>query len=404
VKENVLHDRFNSKSSDNTIDILNILCIVSLSLVGEITSTYLPETIHTSMSHKAIIIAGGKGTRLWPLSRKNKPKQFQRLISDKSLIKETYLRLRNKFSAEEIFVSTNNEYVEDVMTEIPELPVSNIISEPEARGTASSIALTTALISKRYGSDTIMSFFPSDHYVKDTDSMIAAINEAEYFLKNNNDYIVTYGIIPQYPETGYGYIKSGNVIESGKKILHVDRFFEKPNYLTAQKYLEEGNFYWNSGMYTLSAQNLIRCIKEYIPNTYTQMQLVINSTTDEERDVVESIYNRMDKINIEYGVIENESKVAVIPMDIGWSDVGSWSSLKDTLVKENKDHFSKGEHIDFNSENLFVYGSQKLIVTVGIKNVVIIDTEDSILVCDKAHSAHMSDVVKKLEASNFTVT
>ena len=350
---------------------------------------------------KCVIMAGGKGTRLWPISRRDKPKQFQCLTSDKTMLQETFLRMRKKFAIEDIFISTNEEYVSEVEKEILELPKENIISEPMSRGSAASIALTTAIISARYGDETV-AFFPSDHVVKNPGLLIEAIAKGDEFLKSHKDYMITLGINQTSPETGFGYIEKGAILDKSGvfDIFEAKRFVEKPDLATAQKYLESGNFLWNTAMYMYSINFLIDKFKKYIPDTYNRlMKIKATVDTDKYREVLLKEYPEMDKIDFAYSIVENEAKVAVMPLALDWSDVGSWTSLKDSLVKNGQKHFVKGEHIDFESQNLMVYGSKKLITTIGVKDLIIVDTEDAILVCDLNKSKLVSDVVKHLEES-----
>jgi mannose-1-phosphate guanylyltransferase len=347
-------------------------------------------------------MAGGKGTRLWPISRQNKPKQFQSLTSDKTLLQETFLRLRKKYALEDIYISTNVEYVAEVEREILELPKAHIVAEPVARGTASSVALAAALIARESGPNTLLSMFPSDHFVKHGEVLSEALTKSEDFLYEYPDHIVTFGVVPNYPETGYGYIKKGKQIVADKElpILEVERFVEKPDAVTAEKYLESGEYLWNSAMYFFRVGAMLDKFAKYLPDTHKRAVMIYEASDEALAETITREYPQMDKINIEYAVIENDTQVTVMPIDLGWSDVGSWSALKGAFSDDTKGHFSRGEHIDFDSENLLVHGSKKLIVTVGLKDLVIIDTDDAVLVCDSKDTQRISEVVKTLEASN----
>lgn len=355
---------------------------------------------------KAVIMAGGSGTRLWPVSRKKKPKQFQAIVSNKTMLQETFMRLRKRFPIENIYISTNAEYVEEVESEIIELPRTQIIAEPVARGTASSVALTVATV-LAHDQNALIAMFPSDHIVKHEDVLHGAVERSISFLSVHPDTTITFGIIPDYPETGYGYIKQATTDhrEHHAGIYDVDRFVEKPDMETAQKYIADGQYHWNAGMYVYSARAMQEKFDKYVPDTAKRLTRLMKSVdTEQYEGILAREYPLMDKIGFEYAIVENDRDVVVIPLDLGWSDVGSWAALKDALQGDAKANFARGEHFDVGSENLLVYGSKKLITTIGLKDLIIVDTEDAILICDRNQSQAVSDVVKKLEGKTSSIT
>ncbi|MCK4592529.1 mannose-1-phosphate guanylyltransferase [Candidatus Parcubacteria bacterium] len=348
---------------------------------------------------KFLIMAGGKGTRLWPVSRKNKPKQFQKLISDQTMLQETVSRLLSFASFKDIYVATNRSYAGEVKEELPKLSASNVIGEPAFRERASCIALASAIFSKE-GEDEIMAIFPSDHYIKKEKELIQVLKEAEKFLNDNPDHLIAVGVKPTGPETGYGYINynTKNIAgKNNKKFYKVEKFIEKPDLKTAKKYYQENNFLWNTSIYLWKTSAIIDRFKRFIPDSYERLCRIKKAVgTSEFKEVLEKEYPLMDMISVEYGILENDDKTVVVSADLGWSDVGSWSVLKDSLIDQDS-HFVKGEHLDVGSKNLLVYGSKKLITTVGLKNLIIVDTDDAILICDKNNSQLVKTVVEKLE-------
>ncbi|MBU3925433.1 mannose-1-phosphate guanylyltransferase [Patescibacteria group bacterium] len=350
-----------------------------------------------------MIMAGGKGTRLWPVSRKQKPKQFQKLISDKTMLEETIGRVLPFFPARDIYISTNDIYAEEVKKEAPELPPDNIILEPAFRERASSIALTAAIFSHE-DKDGIMAVFPSDHYVKYADKLLKILKEAEVFLEKYPDYLITVGVKPTSAETGYGYVRRGKkkIFQSeagaGLGFFQVEKFIEKPDLKTAQEYFLQDNFFWNSGIYIWKTSAIIERFKKFIPDTYNRLCRIRDSVnTPQFNSTLGKEYPLMDMVSIEYGVMENDDKTVMVSGDIGWSDIGSWSVLKDSLTGSTDKHYVKGEHLDIGSKNLLVYGSKKLITTIGVKDLIIVDTDDVIMVCDKNNTQLVKKIVEELE-------
>ena len=355
---------------------------------------------------KLVIMAGGRGTRLWPMSRQGKPKQFQKLVSENTMLQDTFKRLRKIVAPEDIYVSTNKEYVAEVKKQLPEMPAQNIIADPVGRSTAPCIALSAAIISAQDENATI-GFFPADHLIKNPANLLEVIRQADMLLEKHPDHLITFGITPTTPDTGLGYIEKNSLLEKigSTEFYLAKRFVEKPDLETAQKYLDSGNFYWNSGMFLFKVGTIIEKFKAYVPDIYERLTKIkkVVGTKNFER-VLEEEFPQMDKISLDYAVMENEPNVVLAPVSSDWSDVGSWTALKNTLIGNKKEHLVKieGEHLDFESENLLVYGSDKLITTIGVKDLIIVDTPDAILICDRNKSQLVSDVVKKLEESGKT--
>lgn len=346
-------------------------------------------------------MAGGRGTRLWPLSRNQKPKQFQKLISDKTLLQDTFCRLEAAVkNISDIYIVTNERYYGEVREELPEVKKENIIKEPANRDTASCIALGCAVIGKKYPGDAL-AVLPSDHLIKKTKNLIRAIQDADKFLENNPETLLTLAIIPASPDTGFGYIQKDGILSiiNKTKVYSVKRFVEKPDFRHAKKFIKSGEYFWNAGIYIGKIQNLIEQYKNYIPDTYKRIKKLQSAVGTKKFDsVLSKEYCKMDKISFDYGISENVKNFGVIPADLGWSDIGSWAVLKDSLIGKNNRNFVKAAHLDIGSKDILVYGSpKKLIATVGLKGLIIVDTPDVILICDKSKSQDVKKIVAMLE-------
>lgn len=313
------------------------------------------------------------------------------------MLQETVSRLRPKFSWADIFVSTNGEYRDEAEKELPELPRENIIAEPLNRERVASILF---FIARRgdCGNEPLL-VLPSDHSIKDEKKFLKILAAGESFISRNKNHIVTIGATPTFPDTGLGYIKKGKLLEKSEnfEISKVEFFKEKPNLKRSREYMASGEYFWNTAVYVFYPSLIEKLIKKFIPDNYSRFLKIKEALADDNGQAVEQEYCQMDKTGLEYSIIENYDKVAVIGADIGWSDVGSWAVLKNSLSSPRKSYI-KGNYIGIGSKNVMVYGSfDKLVAGIGIENLVIVVTDDIILVCNKDDSQKVKKVIEKLE-------
>lgn len=331
-----------------------------------------------------IILCGGSGTRLWPISRTLMPKQFVKLFNDKSLFKLTVERNR-KLCHSQMIVSNTEQYflALDQLEEIGE-DHNNYLLEPIGRNTAPAIALACLTLDK----EEVVLVTPSDHLIKNQTAYEYVLNEAKNIAQQN--YLVTFGITPTSPETGYGYIEGDG--------YEVKAFHEKPDITTAKKYLEDGNYYWNSGMFCFKAGVFLEELQKYAPDIYEKSVIAFQNANKE--NMIRIKINDMLQIpedSIDYAVMEKSCKVKVVPSDIGWSDLGSFDAFYDELEKDINGNTINHNHIAIDSKNNFVYGHERAIATVDVEDMVIVDTGDALLVSKKGSSQKVKQVVEKLK-------
>jgi mannose-1-phosphate guanylyltransferase len=351
---------------------------------------------------KIIIMAGGTGTRLWPLSRTSKPKQFQPLFGKETMLQMTVKRLLSHFNLEDIYVSTNEQYKEEVLSELPQLPKNHIILEPEKRDTAPANGLSTIAVKAK--PDESIAFLAADHYIHKPQELCRILQLADSFLQNSPEYIVTLGITPTSPETGYGYIKykQESLSETqNEAIYEVDAFVEKPDFKTATQYLADGNYVWNSGMFVVQKQRLLEMYQEYLPNT---AKILLELEKNKLKNLAK-LYKLTDAISFDYGIMEKAEHIAVIPADIGWSDIGSWSALKDMLQTDDitVTHKGSSKHFDIDSEHILVHShsKDKVIATIGIRDIVIVETGDALLVSHIDKVQEVKKINSLLKSANL---
>ncbi|MDD5433191.1 MAG: glycosyltransferase [Candidatus Pacebacteria bacterium] len=359
----------------------------------------IEQEIALYLNLRVLVLAGGKGMRLWPLSRNDKPKQFQKLTSTKTMLQETIWRLIPDISWQDIFVSTNIQYQDEVLGEVPKIPKENVIIEPMSRERMASLLLFLANLPKEFYNKPIL-VLPSDHLIKKIDLFKQAVFVGENFIKKNPDYILMLGAKPTFSDTGLGYVKKGRIIsKSNFNIFQTEAFVEKPNLQRANEFLQQGDYVWNTAIYIFTPTLILEQIKKFVPDNYQRflnIQRAVGSLNF--KAVLEKEYSRMDQVPLEFSVLENYDKVAVLEIEMGWSDVGSWSVLKGCLANGNQ-NFAKGNHIDLDSENVMVYGAnnKQLVATVGVKDLIVVITDDIILVCNKNESQKVKQLAATLE-------
>ena len=343
----------------------------------------------------ALIMAGGKGTRFWPLSTEEKPKQFLNLIGEETMIQMTVNRIKPIIPIERVFVCTGEMYVDLVKEQLPELPEQNIIVEPEGRNTAPCIALS-AFVIKKYYKDANMIVLPSDHLISDEDEFRNVIKNADEFVRENKEAIITLGMEPSRPETGYGYIRYGKDEKeiNNNKVIKVDAFVEKPNKEKAEAYIKEGNYLWNGGMFLWSADNILNQIDKYSNDTYKALKDIETVTNEEIQELINNNYHKTEAISIDYAVMEKSDSIYVVPSRFGWDDVGSWEALDRYREKDDKGNVLVGSAKVVDSHESLVISSSHDIVVEGLRDIYVIENDGKILVGHKSNVANVKELKK----------
>ncbi len=352
------------------------------------------------MKITAVIMAGGRGERFWPRSRNNFPKQFLSLTSDgETMIQKTVNRLSGLVQPEDVFIVTNEKYACLVNEQLPQIPAENILLEPAARNTAPCIGLAAAVIRKKYG-DAVMIVLPSDHLIKFNQMFVDTLKIAAGAAENGST-LVTIGITPNYPETGYGYIQFEADDDGTPGIYNVRRFVEKPNIELAKEYVNSGEYLWNSGMFVWKASSIEANLKKYLPDMNEGMEKIYDAAgTEGFADTVAEEFPKFRSESIDFGVMEKASDVCTIPGNFGWDDVGSWLALERINRTNEYGNMVQGDVISINTKNTIVCGGKKLIATVGVEDLVVVDADDAVLICAKDSTQDIKKVIENLKICN----
>ncbi|HKT23945.1 MAG TPA: mannose-1-phosphate guanylyltransferase [Terriglobales bacterium] len=358
-----------------------------------------------------VILAGGSGTRFWPRSRRKMAKQVLNLDGDQSMIQQTVARLLPLADEGNFWVITNTHVFEVISGQLKKVPRKQIVSEPVARNTAPAIGLAAFLLD-RQDPDAVIGMFPADHVIKDEKIFRKVVSEA-IELAEAGDNMVVMGIKPNRPETGYGYIEAGEKL--GDDLFRVRRFTEKPNQQRAEEFLAEGNYYWNSGMFVWSAKTLVNAMRDHLSETAPYLEEIAAAWgTSKFPSIFEHLYDKCENISIDYAVLEprsakgeHSSNLYCLRADFGWNDLGSWAALFEHQLAQGKNGaganvIDSEDHYVLNAEGNYVYAPKKFVAAVGVKNIVVVETEDAILVTTREHSQDVGKVVKHLADKKLT--
>jgi mannose-1-phosphate guanylyltransferase/mannose-6-phosphate isomerase len=349
----------------------------------------------------AVIMAGGSGTRFWPLSREKMPKQLLKIGGEETLIQKTVSRILPLARQENVFVVTNQSLVDEIIFQLSSKFGmqwdKNIILEPESKNTAPALGLA-ALHLERLDKESVMIVLAADHAIRKDEEFLALLAKAADTAQLG--YLVTLGIKPARPETGYGYIKAGSPCqEKGMQgVRRVEAFVEKPDSETAKGYLGEGCYYWNSGIFIWKTKTLLHEIEKHAPSLYAGLLEIRGSIgSEKEAEVIKQVFKKLESVSIDYAVMEKTDRAAVIPADIGWSDVGSWSALDDVSEHSASGNVIVGNVIDLESSGSIIYAEKRLVATIGLKDTVVVDTPDATLVCRKDKTQEVKKIVQELK-------
>ena len=348
---------------------------------------------------KIIILAGGSGTRLWPVSRKNKPKQVQVFFDSSTLLQKTWTRLNKFFPSRDIFIATTSSQIAMIRKDLPMLPVNNILVEPEARGTLPALVLASINIINKFPNE-VVTFINSDHYIDDVKEYAKTLKQASDGMKQHQDVIGLIGIKPTFPDTGYGYIKIGKPLPGG--IYQVDKFVEKPNLAKAISYLKQKKFFWNPGYFIFYPQTLLNLMSETYPKlTNTLSKLKDLSRVSKNSKTWIKYFRQLPATSIDYGLLEKTKKLILLPAKFSFADIGNWRAVYDILSRHQGENVVRGNYVGVESHGNLIYSTnRKLITTIGIHDSIIIETPDALLVCPKSQAQEVRVLVQALQKNN----
>ncbi|PID57260.1 mannose-1-phosphate guanylyltransferase [candidate division KSB3 bacterium] len=344
----------------------------------------------------AVIMAGGRGTRLWPQSRENTPKQLWKILGGESLLQATVKRVEPLVAMEQVYILTVESLAGQIAEQLPQLPDKNIIIEPVGRSTAPCAGLAALYIADP---DACMVVLPADHVIRDNAGFLKTLQTAVE-VAQEGEKLVTFGIKPSGPETGFGYIQKAQALR--EHVYAVRQFTEKPDIETATHFIESGEYYWNSGMFVWKVSTLMTMIERYLPDLHQGLmtiQAVIGSA-DEQR-VIADVFQGLESVSIDYGIMEKAESTYVVSSDFGWSDVGSWAALPEVWDADQDGNVVKGRSVAYESRDNIVYSDSGLTALIGVENLIVVNVGDTVLVCEKDRAQDVKKIVELLEQQDM---
>lgn len=350
---------------------------------------------------KIVIMAGGGGTRLWPLSRNASPKQFQAIVGDRTIVQQTVGRLNGEFSSDDLYIATKREYLPVLRQQLPQIALDHYIIEPQKVDTAGAMGYAAVRLLDQFGSEAL-AFLPSDHDIKDNDLFVRSLRVAEKIILSEGK-MVDIGVVPTFPNTNLGYTHVGTTVETvdGIPVRAFLGHTEKPPLEVAKKYFQDGSYLWHASYYMWTPKKFLEAFQTYAPGMYEDLMTIHQALgTEDEQRVIQEVFSHIERISFDYAITEkmNPDDVRILPAQFHWSDVGAWTVVKHEQEENPEDNVTKGENISIDTENCLMYTREgKTIATIGLKNMVIVDTEDALLICPMDRDQEVKKIVELLK-------
>jgi mannose-1-phosphate guanylyltransferase len=354
---------------------------------------------------RAILFSGGAGSRLWPLSRRARPKQFQPLVGKDSLFQLMVRRLERNLGIANIYISTGEIYRDVVLEQVPNLPPENVIAEPEMRDTLAAVGYAVALLNHRSPGATIATLWGADHVIRRDDEFLACLQDA-YTLAREQNWVVKIDVRPSFPSDALGYIEYGaqRAEVHGRPVYSFVRQVEKPPTEMAQQLIEAGTYLWNTGYIVWTADKVLSLYEQHAPEAYHALRAIVTAIEhDEGADRIAQLYHSIPKMSVDKGVFEKMSgeDMVVMPADLGWGDIGAWDVLRNELREVTSGNVVHGTHLAVDTSDTLIYGPpEKLVVTIGVHDLIVVDTGDALLICPADRSQEVKQIVQQLEKDN----